>query len=449
MKQKRIKMHGIVRFLSLSIGVTASQLALILIGMSDSIMMGRQSSGGLAAGTWVTSIYNLGLLFCMGMIIPIGIQLGRLKSENDGREKNEIISGYFRIVIMLSAAVILILLLAVKLGSYVGKDPVMLKIAWEYALGIVPGILPWVIFYLIRNILLCYQKVKLTTLLSVLAVFLNIGLNYLFIYGAGPFRGFGTFGCAVATSCTNWIIFLAAYGILKKDRTILPALRNIIKRHKGQEKESWRLGFPTGIMFFSESLIFAVGNILLSGISTEAVVAFGIAVSWLNLSYMFPVALSLVLTEPLSEYFAVGKKKEFGLLSHASLWTILIYNAVWIILIFVFKKTLIYTIVGSNCTKQIYILAEKFLYLTAAIMFVYNYIVVFSGILRGLADVKTPLFMMFIMYWGIGVGGTMVLTFFVGEFGVLLGMLLGFSLTLIGVWQTYQKKTGGKFNHAR
>lgn len=443
---KCLKKRGVLKFLSLSLGVTTSQIALILIGLSDSIMMGRESSDGLAAGTWVSSVYNLGLLFCMGMIVPIAIQIGRIKNKRNGKEQEKIIAGYFRTVIILSAVVILFLLAVVRINSFIGRDEEVLKIAWEYTWGIVPGILPWVLFYLIRNILLCHQKVKLTTILSILSVALNICLNYVFIYGIGSFRGMGGFGCAIATSITNWIIFLIVLRILYKDRTVFPVFKDIFTGTNEFTKETWGLGLPTGIMFFSESLIFAVGNTLLAGISTEAVVAFGIAVSWLNLSYMFPVALSQVLTEPLSGYYAAGKKAEFKAMSRASLWTVLCYNALCVVTILLFRKELIYAVVGDNCTIRIYTLAEQFLYITAVIIFVYNFIVVLSGILRGFGDVKTPLVMMFFMYWVIGVGGTMILTHFIGEHGVLFGMLLGFALTFIGILQTYRRKMREEFD---
>lgn len=441
-----LKKHEILKFLFLSLGVTTSQIALILIGLSDSIMMGRESSEGLAAGTWVSSIYNLGLLFCMGMIVPIAIQIGRIKGKSSGKEQEKIIAGYFRVVIILSIVVVLFLLAVVRVNSFIGKDAMVLKIARKYTWGIVPGIFPWVMFYLLRNILLCHQKVKLTTILSLLSVMLNICLNYVLIYGFGSFKGMGAFGCAIATSVTNWVIFLIALLILKKDRTVFPSLKDVFTGTNEFTKETWNLGFPTGIMFFSESLIFAVGNTLLAGISTDAVVAFGIAISWLNLSYMFPVALSQVLTEPLAGYYVTGKKTEFVLMSRSSLWTVLFYNAVWTVLIFLFKKELIYAIVGNNCTIQIYTLTEQFLYITVFIIFVYNFIVVLSGILRGFGDVKTPLVMMFFMYWVIGVGGTMALTHFIGVHGVLFGMLLGFSLTFIGIWQTYRKRMKEEFN---
>ena len=445
---RNIQKNKIFKFLSLSLGVTTSQIALILIGISDSIMMGRQNSVGLAAGTWVASVYNLGLLFCMGMIIPIAILIGRIKNRNSGNEQAKIIAGYCRVVFILSLGVIVFLLAVVRANSLFGKDDMVLEIAEKYAWGIVPGIFPWIMFYLIRNILLCSQRVKMTTLLSMMSVILNIFLNYVFIYGIGKFKGMGALGCSVATSITNWIVCLMALGMMKKNSTVFSCNMKVFfsKSHYGSE--IWKLGFPTGLMFFSESLIFAVGNSLLASISTTAVVAFGIAVSWLNLSYMFPVALSQVLTEPLAEYHALGKKKEFVSMSQSSLWVTLIYNLLWIVAIVLFRKWLIYAIVGKNCTTPIFILAEQFLYIMTAIIFAYNFIVVLSGILRGFGDVKTPLLMMIIMYWGIGVGGTILLTQFMGVYGVLFGMLIGFWLTFIGTWGTYRKKILEEFSEA-
>lgn len=440
--------NKLIKYIFLSLGVTASQIALILIGMSDSVMMGRESSAGLAAGTWVSSIYNLGLLFCMGMIIPIAIIIGRSKNHH-GQSNVQIIAQYCRIVFILSVLVAIFLVVAVRVNYFFGEDQLVLEIAEKYAFGIIPGIFPWVMFYLIRNILLCEQKVKLTTVLSILSVILNIVLNYLFIYGVGNIKGLGTTGCAVATSITNWIIFLIAFVILRRNKRLMPTYKELFQVNHSNCKEILKLGLPTGLMFFSESLIFAAGNSMLASINTEAVVAFGIAVSWLNLSYMFPVALSQVVTEPLTEYYTMGKYKEFTSVSNSALKVTLIYNIVCIMMIIFFRKYMIYAIIGNNSTESIYFLAEIFLYFTAAIIFVYNFIVVFSGILRGFGDVKTPLLMMFIMYWVIGVGGTLVLTYFIGSYGVLIGMLIGFTLTFLGIMSTYRRKMSEEFNETR
>ena len=218
MKIQKIKREELWKFITLSIGASISQIALILVGLSDSIMMGRQSSSGLAAGTLVSSIYNLGLLFCMGMIIPITYKLGSVKYQKDNTEKKRILQGYYQMVIFLTIFVMIFLFGIVKINSYIIKDAIVISLAEKYAIGLLPGVLPWLLFYLIRNILLCKQKVKLTTILSGISVLLNIGINYVCIYGVGKFKGFGTTGCAIATSITNWIILLLLVFFIRRQR---------------------------------------------------------------------------------------------------------------------------------------------------------------------------------------------------------------------------------------
>lgn len=433
------KNEGVMRLIGLSLGVTASQLALILIGLSDSAMMGRFSSSGLAAGTLVSSLYNLAMLFCMGMIIPIAIQLGKNRDREAGKISERIVADYYKMAVLLTVLTIVFLTVAVDVHTYIGKDAQVVTMAKQYTKGIVPGILPWILFYLIRNILLCYQKVKLTTILSVFSILLNLGLNYICIYGIGIFQGFGISGCAIATSITNWIIFLIAFAVLRKNKKIIPEIKNLLQKN-GFFGESLKLGFPTGMVFFSEYLVFAFGNSLLSSISTTAVAAFGIAVSWLNLFYMFPVALSQVLTEPLAGYYVAGKMDQFVKTSKASLFVVLLYNIIVMFGICIFRNPLISFILGANVTEEVCQLAEEFMLIIILVIFAYNFIVVLSGILRGFGDVKTPLLMMFIMYWLVGLGGTALFTYFTGVYGVLFGMCFGFTLTCIGVFHTYRKK---------
>lgn len=440
MKIQKIERKELWKFITLSIGASISQIALILVGLSDSIMMGRQSSSGLAAGTLVSSIYNLGLLFCMGMIIPITYKLGSVKYQKDNTEKKKILQGYYQMVIFLTIFVMIFVLGIVKINSYIVKDAIVISLAEKYAIGLLPGVFPWLLFYLIRNILLCKQKVKLTTILSGVSVLLNIGINYVCIYGVGRFKGFGTTGCAIATSITNWIILLLLVFFIRRDRNILPEWKSIFHKKNGEVKEIWKLGIPSGLVFFSEYLIFTVGNTMLSHIGTDSVIAMGIAVAWLNLSYMFPVGLSQVLTEQVAGYISVHEQNNVKSLSRISMWLGFFYSILCGILIVIFRGSLIHIIVGNLISEELYILSERFLFITIGIIIAYNMIVITSGILRGLGDVKTPLFMMFFMYWIVGIGGTLVMTYLFEEYGVLYGMLLGFSLTFAGIYSTYRKK---------
>lgn len=97
-------------------------------------------------------------------------------------------------------------------------------------------------------------KVKVVTLCSILANLLNIGLDYLLIYGFGPIPSLGIQGAAIATGIAETfqvgcllVLFLTATNRAKYGTMQLSFNYKILK-------ESLRIGFPVGLGLTVEML---------------------------------------------------------------------------------------------------------------------------------------------------------------------------------------------------
>lgn len=424
---------------TLGLGLGIAQLSQVLLNLFDSIMMGRCSEIGLAAGLLGSSIYNLGLLFCMGVVLSVTILIS---NNRDNQVKKIISSGYF-VSILLTILMLAYVLITSKFLNVTHANSELTQLTAQYLLGLMPGVFPWVLFLLLRNVLSCFDKVKLTISISIFSLILDTILNFIFIFGFGNFNGFGVLGSAYSTSLTNWIALISFLVVIKisKEGKLKEDILQLSEFKLSIVSKYFKFGIPTGIIFFSEYLIFAYGNILLAKYGSNAVIAFGVAVNWLNLFYMYPVGVSQILTVKTGE----AVKKEDKLLFFRRIKSMklisLAYNFFSVLSILLFHKWMIFLIIGrQSYGSEVYFLSQAFLFIVCLILCVYNLIVMLAGVMRGFQDVKTPLYMVFLMYWIIGVGSSHIFSIIFSEFGILLGMLFGFSLTYIGMKLSFNKK---------
>ena len=122
---------------------------------------------------------------------------------------------------------------------------------------------------------------------------LNIGLNWLLIFGHGGFPALGAEGAAIATSIVRWGMFAAA---------VLYVLRSVSRRRFGITAASdpaerlgprmRRIGLPMGIAHGLEASAFAVMTLIAGLLGAAEVGGYSIPMNLLALAFMGAIGLS-------------------------------------------------------------------------------------------------------------------------------------------------------------
>ena len=263
----------------------------------------------------------------------------------------------------------------------------------------------------------------------------NVVINYFLIYGVWFFPKLGIVGAAIGTIASRFVMLAFMHYVMKNKVKFHPffdgfSLKNIKKE---VNLRIMNLGMPSAMQMFFEVALFT-GAIWLCGmIGTTSQAANQIALSLASLTFMF--AMGLNVTAMIRVGNLKGQENYVALQSVAkSIFLLAIILEIVFALLFVaFHTILPYLFVDLNDVKTIVSVTEVIkisadLLLVAAVFQISDGIqVVVLGALRGLQDVKIPMYITFVAYWIIGFPISIYLGLYTDlkAVGVWIGLLAG------------------------
>jgi MATE family multidrug resistance protein len=428
---EHLKKH-IVSTAQLAYPVIIGQLGIILMGVVDSLMVGKLGPAPLAAA----SLGN-GLTFIV-LIIGIGISMAvtPLVAIAVGAEKNEECGVYFRQSLLVNSIVsillVLIIFFAADLIQYFNQPKEVQEQAVSYMRILGFSAIPLLIFQTYKQFIEGLSIMRPAMIIALLANLVNAFTNWLLIFGNWGFPSFGLDGAGWATFASRVFMALALMGFVmnnkffsKYDVTFhfksinLPVIRKILA-----------LGLPSGFQYFFEVGAFSFAVVMVGWLGTKQLAAHQIAINLASISFMAVLGISVAGSIRVGN--AVGKKdieetRRAGFTASLLGVSIMAFAGI----IFVVFRDFLPTLYVNDETVISY--ASSLLVIAALFQISDGMQAVGIGILRGLTDVKIPTAITFIAYWivGLPVGYLLGFNFELGVQGVWIGLLLGLTTSAI------------------
>ena len=171
------------------------------------------------------------------------------------------------------------------------------------------GIPPLFVYLVLRSFIDGLGQTRVSMTIALLALPINVSLNYVLIFGKLGLPALGGVGTGVATAVTYWC--LAAVALLIVIRSRLFSTYKLFRRIEVLSFPAWKeqlkIGIPIGFSIFFETSIFAVVAILMSAFDTVTIAAHQAALNFASLLYMVPLSMSMALTILVG--FEVGGKR--------------------------------------------------------------------------------------------------------------------------------------------
>ncbi|WP_339906232.1 MATE family efflux transporter, partial [uncultured Cyclobacterium sp.] len=276
------------------------------------------------------------------------------------------------------------------------------------------------------------SQTKQAMFITVLFNLLNIGLNYLLIYGNWGFPELGLNGAGWATLISRvlmaWVLYLYVTRSKRYEKYIrsikLKQIRfSIIKKMLG-------IGIPTGLQFVFEVGAFSSAAIMMGWIGVNALAAHQIAINLASISYMMASGLSAAAMVRIGNQLGrrdIPKLREVGF---SIFGNVLIFMSFFAVMFLIFKNYLPLLYIEDS---QVVEMAANLLVIAAVFQLSDGLQVVALGALRGLSDVKVPTLVTLLAYWVVGLplGYLLAFKFHYNELGIWFGLLIGLTLTAI------------------
>lgn len=389
----------LVLFLKIFFPILIYQFANYSASFVDTAMTGQYNTMDLAGVSMATSIWNPFFTFLTGIVsalVPIiGHHLGRGKKE-------EVASDFYQFIYLaLGLSVVLlgmVLFLAPTILNHIGLEAaVAVRYLWFLSIGIIPLLL----FSVIRSLLDSLGLTKLSMYLMLLLLPLNSGFNYLLIYGAFGVPELGGAGAGLGTSLAYWVLLVISVLVLfKQEKLKALHLEKRIPLNMDKIKEGVRLGLPIGGTVFAEVAIFSVVGLIMAKFSSLIIASHQSAMNFSSLMYAFPMSISSAMAIVVS--YEVGAKRFDDAKTYIGLgrWTALIFAAFTLTFLYIFRGN-VASLYGND--PEFIDLTARFLTYSLFFQLADTFAAPLQGILRGYKDTVIPFYLGLLGYWGVAI----------------------------------------------
>lgn len=396
------------------------------------MMVGHVGTTELAAASFTINVFHIGMLFGIGITYGLTPLVGHSFSSGNTRELGSWLKNGVAVYSIFALVLCGVMSLAVPFMHHMGQREEVVRLAIPYYLIQVASLVPMLIFFSFKQFFEGIGNVKIAMVVTIISNLVNIGLNYLLIYGKFGFPALGLNGAGYATLISRIImpvIFVMAIWQRKNFSTYFKtAFHAVIDPRKVKRIVS--IGFPIGGQMVIEVLSFSLGAIMMGWISKEAIAGHQVAISMAAMTYMISFGLAAGTTIRVSHAFGDRNMYEIKHAIYASLHIVVIFMSTMGLSFILLRYFL--PLAFTSDTAVIEVAAS--LLVVAAFFQIFDGIqVVLLGALRGMADVRIPMYAAFFSYIVVSLPVSYLLAFVVGMgyAGVWVGFVFGLSIAAV------------------
>ena len=423
--------------LQLAYPVVLGMLGHTLIMIVDNIMVGKLGSTELAAVSLANSMIFVALSLGIGFSTAITPIVGEADAEKDtGKIRSAFHNGLFLCVI-LGFLLFGLVVLGKPIMEMLHQPKEVIVLAKPFLDWVGFSLVPLIIYQGYKQFADGLSMTKYSMYAIVMANILHVIINYCLIYGIWIFPKMGIVGAALGTVISRIAMVVFMHIILSRQEQLKTYFHNFSFSEIKKEtiEKIINLGVPSALQMLFEVVLFTAAIWLCGNIGKTSQAANQIALSLASMTFMFAMGLSVVSMIRVSNQKGLNDYKNLVVVARSIFLLVILIEIVFAILFIVLHNIVPSLFLDMNDTKQlldnkeVVFIAAKLLLVAAVFQISDGIQVVVLGALRGLQDVKIPMYITFIAYWVIG----FPISYYLGEFtelkavGVWIGLLAGLS----------------------
>ncbi|WP_299941489.1 MATE family efflux transporter [uncultured Microbulbifer sp.] len=423
--------------------LAVSNLAVVSMGVVDTIVAGRAGEVDLAGLALGSSIWAVCAVTLIGLLAAVSPLVAHLRGARDEKGcARQLQQGLW--IAFAGGLLVVLALLAVPVWSqWIDTEAPVRQVLQNYILALTVGTLPFALGTALRGYCEGMGQVRPVMRIYLAAAVLNIPLDILLVFGAGPIPAMGGAGCGWATAALSCLIALALFWHACSD----PAYR-ALKLKLTPSKPHWptlvhllAVGLPVCVGAASEVTFFASLTVLLAPYGAAIVSAHQIGMNVGSIFYLVALALAQALSIRTAQLLGQGRPKRALFAGKVGIGTGVLY-ALGTGVLLISLRGFFVQVYTSN--TEIVAVATNLLLLCAAFQLVDVAQAMTWGALRGYKDTRVPMFIQLFSYWLVGLSSA----YWLGEnlwgvYGYWAGVCIGLGtasiLLAMRFWRTSRR----------
>jgi MATE family multidrug resistance protein len=406
--------------LALAVPIIIGQVSQMLMGITDSVMIGHTGTVALAASSFGGNVFGIFYVLGIGLMLPVAVLVSHAQGARRHAESGEYLRHGLALALGFGVLeTVVITLLGGRLDAF-GQPAEILAIVNPFFWLIGASITPVLIYLALRQYAEAMGRPWVPMIIMLGGVVLNACLNWVFIYGHWGVPALGLTGAGISTLTSRTLGAAVLFEWVRRDPRLNAALprRWLAPLSRVTLGEMLKLGLPASGMLLFESGAFAGSAVMMGWLGAVPLAAHQIAISCASTTFMFFLGLSMAAGMRISGAAGAGETERLRPIGYSALGLGALIAAFFMALYLFANRRIAGWFVEDPAVIS---LAAQLLVVAGLFQLFDGGQVIGSAVLRGLKDVKVPAMITFVAYWGIAMGS-----------GYYFGVRRGFGA--LGIW---------------
>ena len=429
--------------LKLAYPVMLGQLGHMLVGLADTVMIGKLGDPKqLAATSLANSLVFVFLSFGIGFSFAITPLIAEAHAKADVKQGRSDFQHGFVLSVLLALLMLIMVFFAKPILSspFFGQPEEVVTLAIPYLNIAMFSMIPVMMFQALKQFSDGLSFTKYAMYATFMANGINVLVNYLLIYGVWFFPRLEIVGAALGTLISRIGLVVILFLFLKNNKTVIPYLKPMAWESfkKSRFIRFFKIGIPTALQMFFEVSIFLIAIWFSGVIGVNAQAANTVTLQLASTTFMIAIGVAVATTIRVGNQRGLDNYIKLREVALSNLLLIFLIEIVFTFIFIVFNHylpTLFFAKADLMTPKVMEVVA-----ISAKLMLVAGFFQLSDGIqavilgaLRGLQDVTAATVITFVAYWIIA----LPIIWYLGlhtslkTTGIWIGLLIGLTLSAI------------------
>lgn len=325
---------------AMTLPMMVGMVGMVAFNLVDTYFVGQLGTEALAAMSFTLPVVLMQGAISMGLGVGASAVISRAIGEKNPEKVKRLTTDALLLSVLIVIFFVAIGLLTIDpLFTLLGADKGALVLIRRYMSIWYPGLVFVVIPMVGNNAIRAAGNTTIPSLVMLTAIFINIVLDPLLIFGWGPFPRLELEGAALATVIARSVTLVVSLLFLHFKFAMLTTSFAGVKKTLASWREILHVGVPAAVTQLLIPLAMGMLTRMISGQGTAAVAAFGVC-SRIEMFVMSPItSLAAIITPFTGQNFGAGKldrvndglriSARFSLILGVLAWLFFLFAAEW------------------------------------------------------------------------------------------------------------------------